>query len=30
MSRIFVVPFTAVITTAGGNTDLWEILPADD
>lgn len=28
MSRIYVVPFTAVITNAGGNVDLWELLPA--
>ena len=27
---IFTVPFTATVTNAGGNTDLWEILPADD
>lgn len=30
MGRIFTVPWTGTITNAGGNTDLWEILPADD
>ena len=30
MGRIYVVPFTAVITNAGGNVDLWELLPGDD
>jgi hypothetical protein len=25
---IFTVPYTATVTNAGGNTDLWEILPA--
>lgn len=28
--RIFTVPWTGTVTNAGGNTDLWEILPADD
>lgn len=28
--RIFTIPFTATVTNAGGNADLWEILPADD
>lgn len=27
---IFTVPFTATVTNAGGNADLWEVLPADD
>lgn len=30
MSRIYAVPFTATVTNAGGNADLWEFLPADD
>lgn len=30
MSRIYSVPWTATITNAGGNADLWEFLPADD
>ena len=30
MSRIYTIPFNATITNAGGNADLWEILPADD
>ena len=30
MSRIYAVPFTATVTAAGGNADLWEFLPADD
>ena len=30
MGRIYSIPFTATITNAGGNTDLWELLPADD
>ena len=30
MSRIHVIPFTGTITNAGGNTDIWELLPADD
>lgn len=29
-SKIFTVPFTGTVTNAGGNADLWEILPADD
>lgn len=28
--RIFTIPFTSTVTNAGGNTDLWEVLPADD
>lgn len=28
--RIYTIPFTATVTNSGGNTDLWEILPADD
>lgn len=27
---IFTVPFTATVTNAGGNADLWEVLPGDD
>lgn len=27
---IYTVPWTGTVTNAGGNTDLWEILPADD
>ena len=30
MGRIYVVPFTAVITAAGGTVDLWELTPGDD
>ena len=30
MSRIYTVPFSATVTAAGGNTDLWELKPADD
>lgn len=31
MGRIYTVPFVAgTVTNAGGNTDLWEITPADD
>lgn len=30
MGDIFTVPFTATVTNAGGNSDLWEITPADD
>lgn len=30
MGRIYAVPFTATVTNAGGNADLWEFLPADD
>jgi hypothetical protein len=31
MGRIYSVPFAgATVTNAGGNTDLWEFLPADD
>lgn len=28
MGRIYAVPFTATVTNAGGNADLWEFLPA--
>lgn len=27
-SKVFTIPWTGTITNAGGNTDLWEILPA--
>ena len=27
---LFAVPWTGTITNAGGNTDLWEIVPGDD
>lgn len=30
MGDLYTVPFTATVTNAGGNSDLWEILPADD
>lgn len=30
MNRIFTIPFTATVTNAGGNSDLWEVLPGDD
>lgn len=30
MGRVYSIPLTGTITNAGGNTDLWEILPADD
>jgi hypothetical protein len=31
MGRIYTVPFSAgTVTNAGGNADLWELLPADD
>lgn len=30
MGRKWVLPWTATVTAAGGNTDLWEINPADD
>jgi len=30
MGRIYTVPFTATVTNAGANADLWELLPADD
>lgn len=31
MGRIYTVPFAgATVTNAGGNADLWELLPADD
>lgn len=30
MGRMWSIPFTATVTAAGGDTDLWEILPADD
>lgn len=28
--RIYTVPWTGTVTNAGGDCDLWEILPADD
>lgn len=28
MGKMFVIPFTATVTAAGGDTDLWEVLPA--
>jgi hypothetical protein len=28
--KIYTVPWTGTVTNAGGNTDLWEILPGDD
>ena len=28
MSRIYAVPFSGTLTTAGGNTDIWSINPA--
>ncbi len=30
MGRIWSIPFTATVTAAGADTDLWEILPTDD
>lgn len=30
MGRIYTVPWTGDVTNAGGNVDLWELLPADD
>lgn len=31
MGRIYAIPFAgATVTNAGGNADLWELLPADD
>lgn len=30
MGRIYTLPWTAVVTAAGTDTDLWEINPADD
>lgn len=30
MGRIFTLPWQATVTAAGGDTDLWEINPADD
>jgi hypothetical protein len=30
MGRIYTVPFTGTYTNAGGNTDLWALLAADD
>lgn len=29
-TQVFSIPWTGTITNAGGNSDLWEILPADD
>ena len=28
MSRIYAVPYSGTLTTAGGNTDIWSIAPA--
>lgn len=28
--RIFTIPWTATVANAGGNADLWEVLPGDD
>jgi hypothetical protein len=28
--RFFTIPFSSLVTNAGGNTDLWEVLPGDD
>ncbi len=30
MGRLYTIPRTGTVTNAGGNVDLWEILPADD
>lgn len=30
MSRIYTVPYSGTVTNAGGNSDLFEIAPADD
>lgn len=30
MGDIYTIPFTAAVTNAGGNADLWEVTPADD
>lgn len=30
MGRIYAIPFTGTVTAAGGDTDLFEFLPADD
>jgi hypothetical protein len=30
MSRVYTVSFSGTVTAAGGDTDLWEVLPADD
>lgn len=30
MPRTYRVPYTGTLTNAGGDSDLWEILPADD
>jgi hypothetical protein len=30
MSRIYTVPWSGTVTAAGGDTDLWELTPADD
>ncbi|MBO3751524.1 hypothetical protein J5X84_36090 [Streptosporangiaceae bacterium NEAU-GS5] len=29
-TQVFTIPWTGTVTNAGGNSDLWEILPADD
>lgn len=30
MGRIYTIPWTGTVTNAGGDTDLWEVTPADD
>jgi len=30
MSRIYAVPYTGTLTTAGGNTDIWSFAPASN
>ncbi len=30
MGRVYSIPWSGTVTNAGGNVDLWEILPADD
>ena len=30
MGKMYALPWSAVVTAAGGDTDLWEITPADD
>lgn len=30
MGKMYSIPFTATVTNAGGDVDLWEISPADD
>lgn len=29
-TELFAIPWTGTVTNAGGNSDLWEILPGDD